>query len=261
MAEAPAYRFIRAENAGPVAVITLNRPEARNPLSARMLIELMAAIEAANEDDAIGAIVLASAGPVFCAGADFKDVKNDPLLDERGRPMTSATIGMRQDTSWLHLLQRSKPNVVAVQGPAIGLGVTHILGADIRVCAEEATFAFPFLRLGTLPEFGATALLPRLVGFGRAMDLCLGARTIDAVEAYRIGLVTRVIPGEQLREEAIAMATEIGGYKPKRLAKTKDLLYANWDEGDTNALLRRESMAFVEMFKEGQGTGLPGRGT
>lgn len=253
MTEAVEYKLIKYEVRGPVAVITMNRPESRNALSTRLYLDVVAGIEAANADDEIGAIVWTSTGPVFCAGADFKDKGDDVPLDEKGRKLSVASLGMKQGNSLIHQLRHSKPSIVAVQGAAIGLGVTSILGTDIRMAAESATFSFPFVKLGTLPEFGATALLPQLIGLSKAIDLCLSAGKIDAKEALRIGLVSRVVPDADLLEAAVALGTEISGFQRERVATAKELIYANAGEHDVDTLLKRESMAFVAMFKSGIG--------
>jgi enoyl-CoA hydratase/carnithine racemase len=175
---------IRYETRGPVALITYDRQERRNAWNLAMYREIVAAIAQANADPDIGAIVITNEGPVFCAGADFK-AKPEPPDPATGRSPNMASEAMAPDTGWLHLLARSKPTIVAVRGLATGLGVTHILPCDLRIAGESARFAFPFLKLGTMPELGSTALLPRLVGMGRALHLCLTAAEIDATEAER----------------------------------------------------------------------------
>jgi len=243
-----AYQTILYEEDGPVAVITYNRPEKRHALNVKLMQETMSAIREANAAEHIRAIVVTATGPVFCSGVDFK-APPEPK-DENGRSPTPATITMAQDeNNWLKLLQSSKPNIVAVNGPAIGMGVTHILGADIRIASESATFAFPFLRLGAMPEVGCSALLPQLVGYGRAFDLCFRSATIDAREALRIGLVTGVHPDSGLREAALGLARQIAGYPALQAKLTKRMLVENAMEREANEIMRRESTAFVEMFR------------
>ena len=249
------YETILYEERGPVSLITYNRPDRRNAWSVPAYREAVGAIEEANANEKVGAIVITGAGPVFCAGADFKAPPEPP--DESGRSPTIASLGMAQDTSWLHLLQRSKPSIFAVGGRAVGVGATQTLAGDIRMAGESASFSFPFLKLGTMPEYGATALLTRLVGFGRALDLCLTAAEVDAEEALRIGLVTRVVPDGELVDEAVKLATEIAEFRQLPVRLTKEMIYGNVEEGDTNALLKRESMAFISMFRAGQGRKRP----
>src|SRR5271154_826910 len=184
------FENLRYRTEGRVAVITYDRPARRNAMSLGLYRETVAAVEAANADEAVGAIVITNEGPVFCAGVDSKDppAPKDPVTGVRP---SVAVVGMAEDTSWIHLLRRSKPSIAAVNGAAIGLGVTHILAADIRFGSASSSYSFPFLALGTMPEFGCSALLPRLVGFGRAMDILLTSQKLDAAEAKAIGLITR----------------------------------------------------------------------
>jgi enoyl-CoA hydratase/carnithine racemase len=242
------YETIHYEQRDGVAVITYDRQARRNAWSAPVYREIVAAIETANAEADIGAIVLTNAGPVFCAGVDSKAAPEppDPVT---GRSPTVATLSMAQDASWLHLLAASKPVVVAVGGAAIGLGVTQILAADVRIGAASSTYGFPFLALNTMPELGCTALLPRLVGLGRATDILLSARTLDAQEALAIGLITRISPDDRLLDEAVALARQMGAYPALQMKLTKGLLHANAAETDVNALLAREREAFVTLFR------------
>lgn len=242
------YELIRYETFGNVALITFNNPARRNAWGVPMYREIVHAVGCANDDDEIGAIVITSQGPIFCAGTDFKAAP-EPKDPETGKRPNVATVTMAQDESWLHLLAKSKPSIIAVNGAAIGLGVTQILAADIRMGSKSSTYVFPFLKLGLMPELGATALLPQLVGYGRAVDLCLTAATIDASEAYRIGLITRICEDESLVADAIALASTIGGYSRLEMSLTKRMFHDNLQVGDKNQVLKTEIDAFVEMFK------------
>ena len=242
------FQNIRYEVADRVAVITYDRQERRNAWSLPMYREAVEAVEAANADERVGAIVITHDGPTFCAGTDFKAAP-EPPDPATGRVPNVASVSMAQDSSWLHLLARSKPTIGAIRGAAIGLGVTQILPFDIRVSGEGATFAFPFLRLSVMPELGCTALLPRLVGYGRAMHICLTAATLDAREAERIGLITAVYPDDQVLPQAVELAGRIASFPALQTNLTRDLLRENAGEHDLNALLRRESAAFIAMFK------------
>lgn len=243
-----AYEMIRYEERGRVALLTYDNQARRNAWAVPMYREIVAAIEAANEDDGIGAIVITNDGPIFCAGSDFKAAP-EPRDPVTGRVPTIATLSMADDDGWLHLLARSKPVIAAVNGAAIGLGATQILAADIRVGARSSSYSFPFLKLATMPECGATALLPQLVGFGRAMDLILTSAKIDAEEALRIGLITRIFPDESFVDDAVALAATMAEYPPLQVELTKSMLHGNALEGDKNALLKRERDAFIALFR------------
>ncbi|MEZ5708318.1 MAG: enoyl-CoA hydratase/isomerase family protein [Blastomonas sp.] len=241
------YENIRYEKRGPVAVITYDRQERRNAWSPPLYRETEAAIECANADDEIGAIVLTHEGSIFCAGTDFKA---GPEIDpETGRKLNIAQICMMQDTGWIHLLARSKPMVGAVHGAAIGLGVTQLLPMDIRIGGEGSTWSFPFLSLGFMPELGCTALLPRLVGYSRALDICLTSQKLGAQEAKEIGLITRVVPDDQVIDEAVAVAEKLASVPKLQMRLTREMFQANALETDPNAYLQRETDAFIEMLR------------
>lgn len=234
---------IRYETHGGAAVVVYDRQERRNAWSLAMYREACAAIERANADPAIGAIVVTHEGPVYCAGTDFKDGPHpkDPLTGVRPGMAAAA---MAPGQSWLHLLSRSKPVIAAVRGRAIGAGVTQLLPMDIRIGGHSSSYSFPFLELGFMPELGSTALLPRLVGFGRAVDLCLSAATIDARHAYEIGLITRLVEDEDVVPSAIELAQRIAAFPPEQVRFTKSLFGENGLEGDFDRLLGRETEAF-----------------
>lgn len=243
-----AFETLRSEQRGKVALITYDRQERRNAWNVPMYRETVAAIEAANADETIGAIVITNDGPVFCSGVDFKapPEEKDPVTGVRPNV---ATLSMAPDDSWIHLLQRSKPVICAVGGAAIGAGITQILAADIRVGSRSSTYAFPFTSLGLMPEIGATALLPQLIGLGRAMDLCLTAGKVDAEEALRIGLITRLFDDDVLVDESVALSERLAGFPAFTLKKTKALIAANAAEHDINTYLGRETEAFVELYR------------
>jgi enoyl-CoA hydratase/carnithine racemase len=241
------HENIRYETQGPVAIITYDRQERRNAWSPPLYRETVDAIGRANADAAIGAIVLTHEGPVFCAGADFKaEPEIDPATGEK---RNVAQICMMQDDSWIHLLARSKPTIGAVHGSAIGLGVTQLLPLDIRIGGESASFSFPFLALGTMPELGCTALLPRMVGYGCAIDICLTSQKLSAAEAKECGLISRVVPDGQVLVEAVAIGEKLASVPELQMRLTRELFRNNAGEHDTNAILQRESDAFIAMLR------------
>lgn len=242
------YSAILYEEQGPLAIITYNRPEKRNAINVPLIREAMAAVRHANEAQNVRAIIITANGKVFSAGVDFK-APTEPK-EANGRSPTPGSITMGQDeNNWLKLLESSKPTIAAVNGAAIGMGVTHILSTDIRIASESSTFSFPFLRLGAMPEIGCTGLLPRLVGYGRAIELCLRNATIDASEALRIGLVTSVHPDDQLRDAALSLGRSLAANPPLQTRLTKRAFIENAYEADANKIMARESAVFVEMLR------------
>jgi 2-(1,2-epoxy-1,2-dihydrophenyl)acetyl-CoA isomerase len=239
---------LRCERIGRVAMLSYDRPARRNAWSVALVQETIAAIRRANADPEVGAIVLTGEGTVFCAGADLKDAAQ--YETGTGRRLTPATFTMgRGEHNWIAFLAQSKPVIAAVNGPAVGIGATHILAADLRIAAESASFSFPFLRLGAMPECGSSALLPRLVGAGRAMDLLLRAATVSAREALHIGLVTAVHPDADLRAAAIALAEQIADLPTLQVGLTKRMLFENAGSADADAIMRNENAAFLDLLK------------
>lgn len=239
------YEQIRAERRGAVALLTLNRPEKLNAWTDRMHAELHDAISRANEDAEVGAIVLTGAGRGYCAGYDIGAWREGL---QQGGVERSGGSAARPGESWVHLLRRSKPVIAAVNGVAVGVGATHVLPADIRIAAESARFGFVFVRMGVVPELASTHYLVQLVGLGPALELCLTARMIDAAEALRLGLVSRVVPDDRLLDEALALGDEIAALPPTQLRLAKQLLHANAVEQDLDAVLAREGEALRQAY-------------
>lgn len=233
---------------GDVAIITYNRPERRNAMNVPMYRALEAAVEKANADEGVGAMVFTHVGPVLCAGADMKATP-EPKDPVTGIRPSVATLGMADDTGWIHLLRRSKPSVAALNGTAVGLGATHVLAMDIRIGSPNAAYSFPFLAVGTMPEFGFSALLPRIVGFAVAMELCLTSAKLDADQSLARGLLSRIVPEARLRAEAVALASTLAKLPPLQTRLTRQLLHDNAAEPDLNTVMTRERDAFITLFR------------
>lgn len=231
-----------------VAIITYDRPDCRNAMSTQTYREIVAAVERANGSDAVGAIVFAHKGPVFCAGIDLK-AQPEPKDPVTGVRPTVATMGMADDTSWVHLMKRSKPTIAAINGAAIGLGATHVLAVDIRIGTRAASFSFPFLLRGSMPEFGFSALLPQIVGFAAALDMCLTSAKLDAEAALVKGLLSRLSDADDALPEAIALASEIGRQPLLQTSLTRQLIYDNAGESDWNLIMTREREAFIQLYR------------
>ncbi len=240
-----AYEQILAERRGPVTVLTLNRPEKLNAWTATMSAELREAIQQANADPDVAVIVLTGAGRGFCAGAD---ISNWNQSFQRGSgPSTGGGAAPRGD-SWVHLLQQSKPVIAAVNGVAVGIGLTQVLPADIRIAGESARFGAVFAKMGVVPELASTYFLAQIVGLGAALEMCLTARMVDAAEAKQIGLVSRVVPDAQLMEEALTLANSIAALPPTQLQLAKRLFSANAVEQDLDAVISREGEALGQAY-------------
>jgi enoyl-CoA hydratase len=195
------YENILAERRGAVGIATLNRPQALNALNAALIGELAAAIDEFERDDAIGAIVLTGNDKAFAAGADVKEMA--------GKTYPETYLDDFITDGWERVAQCRKPVVAAVAGFALGGGCEIAMMCDIVVAADNARFGQPEITLGTIPGAGGTQRLARFVGKAKAMDLCLTGRMMDAAEAERAGLVSRIVPAADLLTEAVKIAERI----------------------------------------------------
>jgi enoyl-CoA hydratase len=198
------YEFILTEQKGRVGVVTLNRPKQLNALNAKLMQELAQALHAYDADPGIGAILISGNEKAFAAGADIAAMKDFSYMD--------AYMADYITRDWEHLRRIRKPVIAAVSGYALGGGDELALMCDIVIAADNAKFGQPEINLGVMPGAGGTQRLPRAVGKAKAMDMCLTARTMDAQEAERAGLVSRVVPADKLQEEALAVAQKIASY-------------------------------------------------
>jgi len=195
------YETILVERDQRVGTITLNRPQALNALNAALIGELAAAIDEFERDDAIGAIVLTGNDKAFAAGADVKEMA--------GKTYPETYLDDFITDGWERVAQCRKPVVAAVAGFALGGGCEIAMMCDIVVAADNARFGQPEITLGTIPGAGGTQRLARFVGKAKAMDLCLTGRMMDAAEAERAGLVSRIVPAADLLTEAVKIAERI----------------------------------------------------
>jgi enoyl-CoA hydratase len=196
--------FVRSEQQGRVGLITLDRPKQLNALNAQLMQELGAALQAFDADAGVGAILITGSDKAFAAGADIAAMKDYSHMD--------AYMADYITRDWEHIRRIRKPVIAAVAGYALGGGNELAMMCDVVIAADNARFGQPEVNLGIMPGAGGTQRLPRAVGKAKAMDLCLTARMMDAQEAERAGLVSRVVPLDKLREEALAVAERIAGY-------------------------------------------------
>ena len=196
--------FIKVEKKGRVGLITLDRPKQLNALNAQLMQELGAALQAFDADEGVGAILIAGSEKAFAAGADIAAMKDFSFMDAYKADYITR--------DWEHIRRIRKPVIAAVAGYALGGGNELALMCDLVIAADNAKFGQPEINLGIMPGAGGTQRLPRAVGKAKAMDMCLTARQMDAQEAERAGLVSRVVPLAKLMEEAMAVAEKIAGY-------------------------------------------------
>lgn len=195
------YETIIAETRGPVGLITLNRPKALNALSDQLVTELGQALDAFEADDSIGAIVLTGSEKAFAAGADIKEMSGFTYMDVYRQNFITA--------KWERVAHARKPVIAAVAGYALGGGCELAMMCDFIIAADNAKFGQPEITIGTIPGAGGTQRLTRFVGKSKAMDMVLTGRQMDAAEAERSGLVSRVVPVADLVDEALKVAERI----------------------------------------------------
>lgn len=242
------YETITVEQRGRVALLTLNRPEKLNAWTPAMMVELRKAMEAAAADPGTGAIVVTGAGRAFCAGADIDAVfKTNVEARESNQPETTETTNAG---NWVTFLQGlAKPTIAAVNGAAVGIGVTQILPMDIRIASEQARFGMFFVKMGLVPELASSALLPQMVGQARAIEWCLTGRLIGAEEAREAGMVSEVVAPEKLVGRAIELGEQLAGQSAFAMAKIRQLIIQNTNATDMSAVQRAEGVSLAAAYR------------
>jgi 2-(1,2-epoxy-1,2-dihydrophenyl)acetyl-CoA isomerase len=236
------YEAILVQKTGPVATVTMNRPEALNFLDPIMAQEIERALADLEKDEEVRAVVVTGAGRAFCAGGDVKFMKQE-------WPVYDLVVRMERVTGFIKaMLDLPKPIIASVNGPAVGAGCNIALAADLVLASEKATFCQVFTRIGLIPDCGGIYLLPRRVGMTKAKELIFTARTIEAGEAERIGLVNRVVPAEALEEETRKIAAELANGPTMAVGIAKRLLNQSY-ESDFETILQAENSNQVLLRK------------
>jgi len=225
-----------------ILTITLNRPERLNAWTYQMGGELAAAITQANTNDDVIAIVVTGAGRGFCAGADIEAVFK-AQTEQREPSRQGARTG-----DWVELIRSSKPIVAAINGAAIGVGLTQVLPMDQLIAARGAKLSVRFIKMGLVPELASSHYLALRVGFGNASELMLTGKTITGEEAQTIGLVDKVVEPSDLMAAAKASARAMGENPQAALRMVKQLLTQNIAEGDTRLVQQREIAALTQCY-------------
>jgi enoyl-CoA hydratase/carnithine racemase len=214
-----AYETIKYEVADQILTITLNRPDKLNAFNGVMLKEMIEALDAADADDNVRAVIITGAGRGFCAGADLpsgadpfdRDARRGPVKRLASGKVDYSEAAVRDGGGQLTLriFKCLKPVIAAVNGPAVGIGVTMQLAMDIRIASEDARFGFVFSQRGIVPEAASSWFLPRIVGISQALEWCYTGRVFPAQEALAGRLVSKVVPADELLPTARALAREI----------------------------------------------------
>jgi enoyl-CoA hydratase len=241
------YETVLIEKEDWIGSIIMNRPERLNAMNVTMLLELVEAFRQVDADPEVRVIILTGAGDAFSSGADLRDSAAAAGAKEEGalgRHRRLAAIGAVP----LAMRDVAKPILACINGAAAGGGMTISLHCDVRIASEKARFGAVFARVGVIPEFGSTYMLPRIVGIAKACELVFTARIIGAAEAKEIGLVDHLVPADRLKEVTKEMATTIAGLPPLGVQMAKRGLYQGLTE-DIRTQMRFERMALDACFE------------
>ncbi len=244
------FTEIRYEVENRVATITLNRPERLNAFTRVMMAELIEAFDRVDADDEVRCVVITGEGRGFCAGADLSDAGGDTFdAGARGRDPDKVNRDGGGQVS-LRIFESTTPVIAAINGPAVGVGITMTLPMDIRFAAESARIGFVFARRGIVPEAASSWFLPRLVGISKATEWCYSGRVMNAAEAADAGLV-QLVPDEELLERAYALANEIATHAaPVSAALTRQMLWRGLTFDHPMQSHRVDSRAIQELGRQ-----------
>jgi enoyl-CoA hydratase len=234
-----AYETLLVDTAEGVTTIRLNRPEALNALNSQLLGELADALEAAEADEAVKCVILTGSERAFAAGADIKEMSTKSYAQMFKEDFFTAVSE--------RIVRSRKPIIAAVSGFALGGGCELAMICDFIIASETAKFGQPEINLGVVPGIGGTQRLTRFVGKSKAMDMMLTARMMDAAEAERTGLVSRVVPADQLMEETTKAARKIASQSPLAVMMAKELVDAAYETPLTQGV-RLERRLFHSLF-------------
>ena len=238
-----AYEVILTSTQGPdarkVGIITLNRPKQLNALSDQLMDELGSALKAFDADESVGCIILTGSEKAFAAGADISGMAQYSFADAYGKDFITR--------NWEQIRSIRKPVIAAVSGFALGGGCELAMMCDFIIAADNAKFGQPEIKLGIIPGAGGTQRLPRAVGKSKAMDMALTGRMMDAIEAERSGLVSRVVPVDKLMDEALGAALMICSYGQIAVMAAKESVNRSF-EGSLSDGVMFERRMFHAMF-------------
>jgi len=232
------YELILTEKRGRVGLITLNRPQVMNALNHQLVSEVMDALEASDNDDNIGAMVITGNERAFAAGADIKE-----LVDQNAGQIKEND----HVTVFSRIMNIHKPIIAAVSGYALGGGCELAMSCDMIVASESAKFGQPEITIGVIPGAGGTQRLTHAVGKALAMEMILNNRTLSAQEAYQFGLVNRIVPVDQYLNEALKLAEEIASRAPIAIRVAKRMINQAYERSLTDAL-SDEKQEFYSLF-------------
>jgi enoyl-CoA hydratase len=241
------YETILVDRDQRVGTITLNRPQALNALNSQVMTEVTGAAAELDDDEGIGAIIITGSAKAFAAGADIKEMSDLSFADVFGSDFFAA---------WGKLAAVRTPMIAAVAGHALGGGCELAMMCDLLIAADTAKFGQPEIKLGVLPGMGGSHRLTRAIGKAKAMDLILTGRTIDAAEAERAGLVSRLVPADDLAAEAKAVATTIAGMSLSATRMAKEAVNRAFESTLAEGLLYERRLFHSAFATDDQSEGM-----
>jgi enoyl-CoA hydratase len=242
------FKNIIIELRGGVGLITLNRPENNNALSVAMFSDLTEALDQLESNAAIGAIVITGSDKVFAAGADLTEIKDKNYIDVYNEQFITA--------GWERITTCRKPVIAATAGYVLGGGCEIAMMCDFIIAAENALFGQPEIKVGTIPGAGGTQRLTRLVGKSKAMEMCLTGRMMDAEEAERAGLVSRIVPVSELVEEVMKTADKIASMSRPAVMMAKKAVNASQDTSLSQGIQMERSLFYSTFSLDDQKEGM-----
>ena len=231
------YKSFVFERKEQVVWLTLNRPKVGNMVNLELVNEIVAACLAINQDDSVRAVILSGAGDVFCSGCDLDELRS--ISTGNTKRISLASLSSSSVASL------NCPVIAAVNGDALGAGLELALSCDIRVCSENARFGFPETSYGIIPGGGGTQRLPRIIGRGKATEMVITAEPIDAAEAYRVGLVSKVVPRQALAAEAEEIARKLSARAPIAVRYAKEAVNKGMDMTLAQGLRLEADLSFL----------------
>jgi 2-(1,2-epoxy-1,2-dihydrophenyl)acetyl-CoA isomerase len=238
---ASAYETITVSTAGSVCTITLNRPDSLNSFNDQLTTELARAIGQLRDDAGIRCVVITGAGRAFSSGQDLGDLKKKYTNPDHV-PHLAEDLRRRYNPVIFGLQSMKKPVIAAVNGVAAGAGLSLALACDLRIASEKASFIEVFVNVGLVPDSGSTFFLPRLVGLGKALEMCFTGDKVSAEQALALGLVNRVVPAEQLLPATNELAVRLASLPTQAIGLMKRLLYQS-THSNLEAMLEAEALA------------------
>lgn len=243
------YTQITYQRDGTLGVVTMNRPDKLNAWTPRMAEEMAHAFRTANDDPDVAVIVLTGEGRGFCAGADMEETFKSRIDGtDPGKNTAGGSGGLPEGLDWIGLVRSSKPMIAAVNGPAVGIGVTQILPFDVIVAAEDAKFGLVFVKVGIVPELASSHFATARMGFGKTTEMMLSGNLYTGSEVAEFGLADHAVPAEKLWDKVREVAALFENNPEPMMRMTKQLISQNLAEHDMALVQRRETEALKQCW-------------